>query len=138
VIALCRRYQFAAAHVLRQPAWSDAKNERVYGKCANAHGHGHDYGLEVTVTGPVDPETGWIIEPELLDGIVHRRVLERFDHRMLNEDPLFRDAVPTAENIAAAVYGQLVAELAGPPEVRLLRVRIVETERNHFDYGEMP
>ena len=138
MIALCRRYQFAAAHVLRQPAWSDAENERVYGKCANARGHGHNYGLEVTVTGPVDPETGRIIEPELLDGIVRRRVLERFGHRMLNEDPLFRDSVPTAENIAAAAFGELVGELAGTPQVRLLRVRIVETARNHFDYGEMP
>ena len=138
MIALCRRYQFAAAHVLRQPAWSDAENERVYGKCANARGHGHNYGLEVTVTGPVDPETGRIIEPEFLDGIVRSRVLERFDHRMLNEDPLFRDAVPTAENIAAAAFGQLEGEFAGTPGVRLLRVRVVETQRNSFDYGEMP
>ena len=138
MIAVSRRYQFAAAHVLRQPAWSAADNERTYGKCANANGHGHNYGLEVTVTGPVDPETGRIIEPEFLDEIVHRRVLERFDHRMLNEDPLFQDAVPTAENIAAAVYGQLEGALGGPPEVRLLRVRIVETQRNYFDYGEMP
>jgi len=137
VITVSRRYQFAAAHVLRHPAWSDADNERVYGKCANANGHGHNYGLEVTIAGPVNPETGRIIEPERLDEIVRRRVLERFDHRMLNEDSLFQGVVPTAENIATAVHGQLVGEFAGPTEVRLLRVRIVETQRNHFDYGEM-
>lgn len=137
MITLSRRYQFAAAHVLRQPALSDADNERIYGKCANANGHGHNYGLEVTVTGPVDSETGRIIEPERLDEIVRRRVLERFDHRMLNEDPLFQGAVPTAENIATVVHGQLAGEFAGPAAVRLLRVRIVETQRNHFDYGEM-
>ncbi len=137
MISLSRRYQFAAAHALRQPALSDADNERIYGKCANPSGHGHNYGLEVTVAGPVDPETGRIIEPERLDGIVRRRVLERFDHRNLNEDPLFGELVPTAENIARVVHGQLEGEHSGPGEMRLLRVRIVETQRNHFDYGEM-
>jgi len=138
VISLSRRYQFAAAHVLRQPSLSDADNQRVYGKCANPHGHGHNYGLEVTVTGPVDPDTGRIIEPERLDEIVRSRVLERFDHSMLNDDSLFRGVVPTAENIAKVVHGQLEGSLAGPAGARLLHVRILETSRNHFDYGEMP
>jgi 6-pyruvoyltetrahydropterin/6-carboxytetrahydropterin synthase len=137
VISLSRRYQFAAAHVLRQPALSDADNERIYGKCANANGHGHNYGLEVTVAGPVDPDTGRIIEPEHLDEIVRRRVLDRFDHRNLNQDPLFERLVPTAENIATVVHGELEGELSGPGGMRLLRVRIVETQRNHFDYGDM-
>jgi 6-pyruvoyltetrahydropterin/6-carboxytetrahydropterin synthase len=137
VIAVSRRYQFAAAHVLRQPRLPDAENERIYGKCANANGHGHNYGLEVTVTGPVSPDTGRIIEPERLDEIVRHRVLDRLDHRMLNEDPLFRSVVPTAENIAMAVHGQLEGALGAQAGVRLLRVRIVETQRNHFDYGEM-
>jgi len=137
VIAVSRRYEFAAAHVLRQPSWSDAENERVYGKCANPNGHGHNYGLEVTITGPVDPDTGQIIEPERLDEIVRRRVLERFDQRMLNEDALFQGVVPTAENIATAVHGQLAGAFTGRTGVRLLRVRVVETRRNHFDYGDM-
>jgi len=137
VITLSRRYQFAAAHVLCQPSLSDAENERIYGKCANPNGHGHNYGLEVTVAGPVNPETGRIIEPARLDEIVRDRVLERFDHRMLNEDPLFERAVPTAENIATAVHAQLEGPLTAQAGVRLLRVRIVETQRNHFDYGEM-
>jgi 6-pyruvoyltetrahydropterin/6-carboxytetrahydropterin synthase len=137
VITVSRRYQFAAAHVLRQPALSEAENERIYGKCANPNGHGHNYGLEVTVTGPVNPDTGRIVEPERLDAIVRDRVLGRFDHRLLNEDPLFERAVPTAENIARAVHQQLERSLSARAGVRLLRVRIVETQRNHFDYGEM-
>jgi 6-pyruvoyltetrahydropterin/6-carboxytetrahydropterin synthase len=137
VIALSRRYQFAAAHVLFQPSLSDADNERIYGKCANPNGHGHNYGLEVTVTGPVNPDTGRIIEPETLDEIVRRRVLERFDQRMLNEDSLFQGLVPTAENIAVVVHEQLEGSLAGQENLRLLRVRVVETSRNHFDCGEM-
>jgi 6-pyruvoyltetrahydropterin/6-carboxytetrahydropterin synthase len=136
VITLSRRYQFAAAHVLRQPSWSDADNERIYGKCANPNGHGHNYGLEVTITGSVDPETGWIIEPECFDEIVRHRVLERFDHSMLNDDSLFQGLVPTAENIAKVVHGRL-AESFAESGTRLLQVRIVETGRNHFDFGEM-
>jgi len=138
VISLSRRYQFAAAHVLRQPSLSDADNERIYGKCANPSGHGHNYGLEVTIAGPVNPDTGRIIEPERLDEIVRHRVLERFDHSMLNQDSLFQGVVPTAENIATVVHRQLEVAFADPEGARLLRVRIVETGRNHFDCGEMP
>jgi 6-pyruvoyltetrahydropterin/6-carboxytetrahydropterin synthase len=138
VISLSRRYEFAAAHVLCQPRLSDADNERIYGKCANPNGHGHNYGLEVTITGEVNPETGRITEPERLDEIVRRRVLERFDHSMLNDDSLFQGVVPTAENIARVVHGRLEDTLARQLGVRLLRVRILETARNHFDYGEMP
>jgi 6-pyruvoyltetrahydropterin/6-carboxytetrahydropterin synthase len=137
VITLSRRYQFAAAHVLRQPSWSDADNERVYGKCANPNGHGHNYGLEVTITGSVNPDTGWIIEPECLDEIVRHRVLERLDHSMLNDDSLFHGLVPTAENIAKVVHARLAGSFA-ESGARLLRVRIVETGRNHFDFGETP
>lgn len=138
MITVSRRYQFAAAHLLRQPHLSDAENERIYGKCANPNGHGHNYGLEVTITGPVNPDTGRIIQPERLDEIVRHRVLERFDHAMLNEDSLFQGVVPTAENIATAVHGQLESAFAGQEGVRLLHVRILETGRNQFDYGEMP
>jgi 6-pyruvoyltetrahydropterin/6-carboxytetrahydropterin synthase len=138
VIALTRRYRFPAAHVLRSPELSDAENARVYGKCANPNGHGHDYGLEISVTGPVDPRTGHILDPARLDSVVGERVLRRFDHRLLNDDPLFARAVPTAENIARAVYRELDDALRGEAGARLLRVRVVETRRNHFDCGAMP
>jgi 6-pyruvoyltetrahydropterin/6-carboxytetrahydropterin synthase len=137
VIALTRRYRFPAAHVLRSPILPDAENERISGKCANPSGHGHDYGIEVTVTGPTDPLSGRVADPELLDAIVAERVLARFSHRFLNEDPLFADDVPTAENIARAVHGELEGTIARRTGARLLRVRVVETRRNHFDYGEM-
>jgi 6-pyruvoyltetrahydropterin/6-carboxytetrahydropterin synthase len=137
LISLTRRYRFPAAHVLARADFSDAENRRVYGKCANPAGHGHDYGLEVTLTGPVDERTGEIADRERLDAIVGERVLERFSHRMLNEDPLFRERVPTAENIAQVVYERLAPPIAAAGGARLLRVRVVETRRNSFVYGEM-
>lgn len=133
-LAITRRYRFPAAHVLRHPGLSDAENERIYGKCANPHGHGHDYGLELRVEGPVDPRTGWIVPPDVLDELVRERVLGRLGHRLLNEDPLFRDRVPTAENIAIVVHEALADAVARSTGARLARVRVVETPRNHFDY----
>jgi 6-pyruvoyltetrahydropterin/6-carboxytetrahydropterin synthase len=136
VIELTRHYRFPAAHVLRSPQLTAAENERVYGKCANPAGHGHDYGLEVTVAGPVDAETGRILAPELLDRIVEERVLRRFGYRMLNEDPLFAALVPTAENIARVVHDSLEVPISERSTARLRRVRVIETRRNTFDYGE--
>jgi 6-pyruvoyltetrahydropterin/6-carboxytetrahydropterin synthase len=136
MIAVTRRYRFPAAHVLRSAALSDADNERVYGKCANPNGHGHDYGLEIEVAGPVDPRAGWVIAPDRLDALVRERVLARFDHRLLNDDPLFGERVPTAENIARVVHERLAAAVAETPGARLARVRVVETARNQFEYEE--
>jgi 6-pyruvoyltetrahydropterin/6-carboxytetrahydropterin synthase len=137
VIALTRRYRFPAAHVLRSPALSDDDNERVYGKCANPAGHGHDYGLEITVAGDVDPATGQIFARDRLDALVDERVIARFGHALLNEDPAFGARVPTAENIALAIESELApaiaAERAG---AHLLRVRLEETRKNSFETGE--
>jgi 6-pyruvoyltetrahydropterin/6-carboxytetrahydropterin synthase len=135
VIELTRRYRFPAAHVLRSRELSDAENRRVYGKCANPAGHGHDYGLEVTVAGPIDERSGAILPLEQLDALVHGRILERLDHRLLNADPWFASAVPTAENIALAVRRELTQAVAGS-SVRVVRVRLVETRRNFFECGE--
>lgn len=136
MISLTRRYHFPAAHVLAHPALSREENERTYGKCANPAGHGHDYGLEVTVTGDVDPASGWLIDREALDAVVAERVLDRFGHRMLNEDPAFRERVPTAENIAAVIHAELDLPIA-ETGARLVRVALQETRRNHFVYGEL-
>ena len=137
MITLTRRYRFPAAHVLRSPALSDADNERVYGKCANPAGHGHDYGLEITVAGDVDPATGQIFARDRLDALVDERVIARFGHALLNEDPAFGARVPTAENIALAIESELApaiaAERAG---AHLLRVRLEETRKNSFETGE--
>lgn len=135
MITLTRRYRFPAAHVLRSAAFSDAENVRIYGKCANPHGHGHDYGLEVTLTGPLDPCTAAIVPVEHLDAVVRERILDRLGHRLLNEDPWFRQAVPTAENIALAVRRELSEALAGSTSARVLRVRLHETRRNTFACG---
>jgi len=137
MISLTRRYRFPAAHVLRSAVLSDAENERLYGKCAHPAGHGHDYGLEVTVTGPVDERTGAIVPLARLDALVHERVVDRLAHRLLNEDPWFREAVPTAENIALAAWRTLSAALAAVSEARVVRVRLHETRRNIFECGEV-
>jgi 6-pyruvoyltetrahydropterin/6-carboxytetrahydropterin synthase len=137
LIALSRRYRFPAAHVLRHPELSDAENARIYGKCANPAGHGHDYGLEITIAGDVDPWTGQIFSRDWLDALVGERVLERFGHALLNEDPAFAARVPTAENIALAIESELAPAIAAErPGAHLLRVRLEETRKNSFETGE--
>jgi 6-pyruvoyltetrahydropterin/6-carboxytetrahydropterin synthase len=138
VIALTRCYRFPAAHVLAHPELSDADNARIYGKCANPGGHGHDYGLEITVTGEIDPISGQIFDREQLDALVGERVLDRFSHVLLNDDPAFAARVPTAENIALATFAELApAVAAARPGARLVRVRLDETRKNHFETGEL-
>jgi len=136
VISVTRRYRFPAAHVLRSVAFSDAENERVYGKCANPAGHGHDYGLEVTLGGPVDARSGAIFPIERLDALVRERVLDRLSHQLLNDDAWFRIAVPTAENIVIAIERELRLAVAAESRARVLRVRLLETRRNFFACGE--
>jgi 6-pyruvoyltetrahydropterin/6-carboxytetrahydropterin synthase len=136
MIALTRRYHFPAAHVLASPRLSAEENSRTYGKCANPAGHGHDYALEVTVAGPVDARSGRILPRERLDALVGERVLARFGHRMLNEDPAFRERVPTAENICAVIHDELAGPIGGAG-ARLVRVRLEETRRNAFSLGEL-
>jgi 6-pyruvoyltetrahydropterin/6-carboxytetrahydropterin synthase len=132
-----RRYRFPAAHVLAHPSFTPDQNRRIYGKCANPAGHGHDYGIEVTVTGPQDPRSGRIIDPEHLDAIFERAVAARFGHRMLNADPAFARRVPTGENLAQVIHAELAPEIERAGTARLARVRVVETRRNSFVYGEM-
>ncbi len=136
MIRVTRRYHFPAAHVLRHPSFSDAENERVYGKCANPAGHGHNYGVEVTVAGPVDEGSGRVVDPDALDAIVSRRVIARFSHRLLNEDAAFARLVPTAENLARVVHDELLAPISRLGAARLARVRVLETRKNSFAYGD--
>ncbi len=129
-ISLTRRYSFAASHRLCRPDWSEPENYRVFGKCANPYGHGHNYLLEVTVTGAVDPATGMIINLADLDAVVKTRVLDAFDHVYLNEQvPEFRDIVPTTENLCRVIFQRL----SGATHARLERIRIEETGRNSFE-----
>jgi 6-pyruvoyltetrahydropterin/6-carboxytetrahydropterin synthase len=130
-VELGRRYRFAASHRLHTDQLSEEENARVFGKCANPYGHGHNYVVEVSVSGDVDPATGMIANLADLDGFVEREVLDEFDHRSLNEDvAAFRDVVPTTENLCIEIYERL----KGFPMAKLERVRVQETTNNSFEY----
>ncbi len=132
-ISLTRRYSFAASHRLHNPELSEEENRRVYGKCNNPYGHGHNYIVEVTMTGPVDRATGMITNLGDLDPFVQREVIEAFDHKYLNEEiPQFQTTVPTTENVCREIYRRLKKY----PLAQLERVRIEETLKNSFEYGE--
>ena len=135
-LELGRRYRFSASHRLHTAHLSEEENCRVFGKCNNPYGHGHNYVVEVSVSGKVDPATGMIANLADLDAFVQRQVLEDFDHKSLNEDvPAFRDKVPTTENVCIEIFQRLKKfSLA-----RLERVRVEETGKNSFEYaGENP
>ena len=131
-VRLTKRVQFPAAHRLHNPALSDDENARLYGKCANPGGHGHNYALEVTVGGETDPRTGMVVNFAQLSEAIRAEVLERFDHRNLNtEVEPMRGQVPTAENIAVAIWGLLEKRVA---PARLVEVRVAETDTNIAAY----
>lgn len=126
-----RRYTMSASHRLHADALSADENRAAYGKCNNPHGHGHNYVVEVLARGPVDSETGMVINLVAMDEAVRTRVLDRFDHTNLNLDPIFRETVPTTENFCRAVFHLLDGSLA-PAELE--HVRVEETENNFFEY----
>jgi 6-pyruvoyltetrahydropterin/6-carboxytetrahydropterin synthase len=130
-ISLTRRYRFSASHRLHSRRFGEERNRQLYGKCSNPHGHGHNYTVEVTVGGPVDPATGMVANLGDLDPFVGREVLEAFDHKYLNEEiPEFQDVVPTTENLCREIYRRLRPF----PAARLERVRIEETSNNSFEF----
>jgi 6-pyruvoyltetrahydropterin/6-carboxytetrahydropterin synthase len=119
----------SASHRLHTLALSDDDNRTAYGKCNNRFGHGHNYSVEVLIGGPVDEQTGMVINLADLDEVVQRKVLDRFDHVNLNLDPLFENLVPTTENLCKAVFQILKGAL---PAMELVHVRVEETENNFF------
>ena len=132
-----RIYEFAASHRLHSPQLTDDENRELFGKCNYANGHGHNYTLEITVEGPVDPVSSRVMCPATLDEIVNREVVDRYDHRHFNYDvPEFKDLVPSTEVVTKMIWERLVAEI--PPPARLASVLIRETARNIFEYrGEV-
>ena len=131
-IELGRRYRFAASHRLHTQKLSEEENWRVFGKCNNPYGHGHNYVLELSLSGEIDESTGMIANLADLDAFVEREALEVLDHKSLNEDvPAFRDVVPTTENLCIEIYNRL-KKFQG---ARLQRVRIQETSNNSFEYA---
>lgn len=135
---ITRSYEFAAAHRLHVPQMDDATNAALYGKCNNASGHGHNYGLEVTIQGTSDDITGRIIAPAELDAIVDEEVFERFDHKHLNVDcPEFQTLVPTSENLARVIFDILSARLDNETR-RVAKVGLHETQKNYFEVEANP
>ena len=135
-IELGRRYHFAASHRLHSAALSEEENCRIYGKCNNPFGHGHNYVVEVLVSGKIDPATGMIANLADLDRFVEREILDPFDHKSLNEDvAAFGAAVPTTENLCIEIFRRLKTF----PNAKLERVRVQETSNNSFEYaGDNP
>jgi 6-pyruvoyltetrahydropterin/6-carboxytetrahydropterin synthase len=129
---LTRRYWFAASHRLHCNDFSDEQNREVYGKCNNPHGHGHNYALEVTVSGPVDPISGMICNLVNLDSCVHSKVIDKFDHENLNTLPEFEQLVPTSENLAEQIFHILRRDFRA---AHLEKVRLEETMLNSFEYA---
>lgn len=131
-VAVYRKEHFNAAHRLNNPAWDDATNKKIFGKCNNPHFHGHNYELVVKVTGQPDETTGYVMDMKALSDLVQQHVIERFDHKNLNEDvPDFNTLNPTAENIAVVIYDILRDKI---DRELGLQIRLYETERNFVEY----
>lgn len=131
-VHLTRRYWLSASHRLHSEVLNDEQNRAVYGKCNNPYGHGHNYRVEITVGGPIDPANGMVCDLQELDCLVDREVLERFDHQNLNCLPEFRDTVPTSENLCQTIYEILKLRFRA---AHLERVRLEETSMNSFEYA---
>jgi 6-pyruvoyltetrahydropterin/6-carboxytetrahydropterin synthase len=127
---LTRRYWFASSHRLHTPKLSEEDNRAVYGKCNNPFGHGHNYALEVTVSGPVANDTGMVCDLAVIDRAVREQILERFDHQNLNCAPEFQELVPTTENLCVAIFNILKRAIPG---THLDKVRLEETSKNSFE-----
>jgi len=125
MVLLTRKIEFAASHLYNNPDFSPEENRRVFGKCNNPHGHGHNYTLEVTVAGEPDPATGMVLDLKDLKGILEREVMQRMDHRFLNyEVPELAGQIPTCENIARVIWRLLDPQIK---QGKLHRVRLYET-----------
>lgn len=130
--SITRRYKFAAMHRLHTEHLSEEDNWKVFGKCNNPNGHGHNYVVLVTVEGALNERTGLAADVEALDRIVHESVINRFDHRDLNGDPAFADKTTTGENLAVLIWDLLAGKIPGS---RLVKVGVIETRDNYFEYA---
>lgn len=131
-VAVYRKEHFNAAHRLNNPLWDEATNNKVFGKCNNPHYHGHNYELIVKLIGEPDAATGYVYDMKLLSDLIQQHIIERFDHKNLNEDTVeFKNLNPSAENIAVAIYNILREKI--DPQFEL-QIRLYETERNFVEY----
>lgn len=135
-VTVIRKAQFNSAHRLYNPNWDDAKNTAVFGKCSMPNFHGHNYTIEIALTGPIDPETGYVFDLGILAQIIKEEVEDRFDHRNLNLDTEeFKNLIPTAENITLVIYRLLRNRIDYSLD---LRIKLFETERNMVIYPPLP
>ena len=133
-VTVHRKAHFNAAHRLFKKDWSEQKNEEIFGKCSNPNYHGHNYELIVAVTGPVNPETGFVIDMKFLKDLIYEKIEKSFDHKNLNlEVEEFKELNPTAENISIVIWNKLRKEI---PSNLSLKVTLYETPRNFVTYGE--
>jgi 6-pyruvoyltetrahydropterin/6-carboxytetrahydropterin synthase len=128
---LSRRYHFSASHRLHSDRFDDAKNREVFGKCSNPHGHGHNYTVQVTLSGQVDPLTGMVCNLGDLDAFAKANLIERFDHKNLNTLDCFANRVSTTENLSMEIH----RIFSSFPAAHLERVHVEETSNNSFDYA---
>lgn len=135
IVYLTRKAEFSASHLYHNPAFSPEENQRIFGKCNNPNGHGHNYVLEVTVKGEVDTTTGFVVDLKQLKDLMHSEVLDALDHRFLNKEiPEFFTLTPTTENIAIVCWQRLASQFTA---AKLHRVRVYETPDLFADfYGE--
>jgi 6-pyruvoyltetrahydropterin/6-carboxytetrahydropterin synthase len=132
MVYLTRKVEFSASHFYHNPEFTPEENQRIFGKCNNPNGHGHNYTLEVTVKGAVDPKSGFVFDLKQLKDVMSREVLDAFDHRFLNKEvPEFLTKIPTTENLAIVIWQRLAPKLNA---ARLHRVRIYETPDLFADY----
>lgn len=132
-ISVIRKAHFNAAHRLYNPNWTDEKNAEVFGLCNNPYFHGHNYELEVKVTGEVDPETGYVIDMKILSDLIKDEIENRFDHKNLNlQVEEFKNLIPTAEHICWVIWKILREKLRQDLD---LGIRLYETPRNYVEYG---
>ncbi|NER19119.1 6-pyruvoyl trahydropterin synthase family protein [Spongiivirga citrea] len=132
-VKVSRRAHFNAAHRLYNKAWSDEKNQEIFDKCNNPNYHGHNYELIASVTGPIDPETGYVIDVKILKDLIKEEVENAFDHKNLNLDvPEFKHLNPTAENICVVIWNKLRKRL---PDHLALEIELYETPRNFVSYN---
>jgi 6-pyruvoyltetrahydropterin/6-carboxytetrahydropterin synthase len=131
-VYLTRKAEFSASHYYHNPALTAEENQQLFGKCNNPNGHGHNYTLEVTVKGRVDPRSGFVVDLKHLKEVMHREVLDAMDHRFLNKEvPEFATCIPTTENLAIAIWQRLSPKLNA---AALHRVRVYETPDLFVDY----
>ena len=132
MVYLTRKAEFSAAHYYHNPEFSAEENQRIFGKCSNLNGHGHNYTLEVTVKGEVDARSGFVVDLKELKDVMHREVIDAMDHRFLNKEIAeFRDRIPTTENIAISIWNRLQPKLS---VAQMHRVRLYETPDLFVDY----